>query len=379
MFARRIVAVAIFGMCVAATPRLKAADLKITLPRRSELTPVQRLNREGVEAVRKHDFAKAKEAFYQAYLYDPNDPFTLNNLGYVAELEGQVDRAEHFYALAAKQPTDAVIDTASVSRVQGESFKDELSSIHDLPMQINRGNLEAVRLLSERRAPEADLVLQRTLKLDPNNVFTINNLGVAKEMEGDFPAALQYYSQAARMHSKEPAVVSVNQSWRDKPVSEMAANSAKDLRQRMKALQSPEQQAELFNLRGVSAINRNDWQEADKDFRQAYKLDPYNAFSMNNLGYLSEMSGDMETAQFFYEKAQSAQNAGARVGLASNRAAEGLPLSKVADQSDESVGTKIDQDRLFRQREGGPIELKRRDGSIPGAAAPAQTPNPASH
>ncbi len=379
MFARRILTIAIFGMCAAVAPRLKAADLKITLPKHSELTPVQRLNRDGVEAVRKHDFAKAKEAFYKAYLYDPNDPFTLNNLGYVAELEGQVDRAEHFYALAAKQPTDAVIDMASVSRVKGESFKDELSSIHDVAMQVNRGNLEAVHLLSQRRAPEADLVLQRTLKLDPHNVFTINNLGVAKEMEGDFPAALQYYAQAARMHSKEPVVVSVNESWRDKPVSEMAEESAKRLRERMKTLQSPEQQAELFNLRGVSAINRNDWQEADKDFREAYKLDPYNAFSLNNLGYLSEMSGDMETAQFFYEKAQNAPDASARVGLATNREAEGLPLAKVADQSDANVGTKIDQDRQIRQREGGPIELKRRDGSIPGAPAPAATPNPASH
>jgi len=31
-----------------------AADLKINLPRRSKLTPVQRLNREGVEAIRKN-------------------------------------------------------------------------------------------------------------------------------------------------------------------------------------------------------------------------------------------------------------------------------------------------------------------------------------
>lgn len=375
---RMFLAVAILVMCAEGAPKLKAANLKITLPRHSELTPVQRLNREGVEAVRKHDFEKAKAAFYRAYLYDPNDPFTLNNLGYVAELEGQVDRAEHFYALAAKQPTDAVIDTASVSRVQGESFKDELSSIHDLPMQINRANLEAVRLLSQRRAPEADLLLQRTLRLDSRNVFTINNLGVAKEMEGDFPAALKYYLQAAAMHSKDPVVVSVNQSWRDKPVSEMAAESAKSLRQRMKTEQSPEQQAELLNLRGVSAINRNDWQEADKDFRQAYKLDPNSAFSLNNLGYLSEMNGDMETAQFFYQKAQNAQQADARVGLATNRAAEGLPISRVADQSDENVGTKMDQERAVREREGGPIELRRRDGSVPGAPSPG-APNPSPH
>src|SRR5438105_996310 len=114
----------------------QAGDLKITLPRRSHMTPVQKLNREGVEAVRKHDNRKAEAIFYKAYLLDPDDPFTLNNLGYVAELEGQVDRAQQFYALATKQPTDAVIERASSSRVQGHSIK-EAAAIPNAPIQIN--------------------------------------------------------------------------------------------------------------------------------------------------------------------------------------------------------------------------------------------------
>src|SRR5258706_9350630 len=65
-----------------------AGDLKIPLPQRSKLTPVQRLNREGVDAIRNHRYEKAKALFYKAYLFDPDDPFTLNNLGYVSELEG---------------------------------------------------------------------------------------------------------------------------------------------------------------------------------------------------------------------------------------------------------------------------------------------------
>ena len=52
----------------------RAGDLKITIPRRSILTPVQRLNREGVDAVRKHNLKKAEELFYKAYLLDPTIP-----------------------------------------------------------------------------------------------------------------------------------------------------------------------------------------------------------------------------------------------------------------------------------------------------------------
>src|SRR5579859_6922709 len=100
-------------------PSAQAGDLKINIPKRSKLTPVQRLNREGVEAVRKHNFKKAEKLFYKAYLFDPDDPFTLNNLGYISELQGQLDRAQRFYALAAEQSSEAVISRASAKRVEG--------------------------------------------------------------------------------------------------------------------------------------------------------------------------------------------------------------------------------------------------------------------
>src|SRR6202451_4193697 len=94
----------------------RAGDVTLTLPKRSQLTPVQRLNREGVEAVRKQQYEKAETLFYKAYLYDPGDPFTLNNLGYISELQGQLERAQKFYALSSEQATDAVIDRANAKR-----------------------------------------------------------------------------------------------------------------------------------------------------------------------------------------------------------------------------------------------------------------------
>ena len=60
-----------------ALARAWAADgTVIKIPRRSQLTPVQRLNRDGVDAVKKHDYRNAESLFYKAYLYDPADPFT---------------------------------------------------------------------------------------------------------------------------------------------------------------------------------------------------------------------------------------------------------------------------------------------------------------
>lgn len=370
------IVVIVIGVIVGSTVPLKAGDLKITVPRRSHLTPVQRLNREGVELVAKHQYEKAEAFFYKAYLLDPDDPFTLNNLGYISELQGQVDRAQRFYALAAQQPSDAIIDLASSKRVRGHSVNEALAT--DGPMGLNRENVEAVRLLSQRRAPEADLLLQKALKSDPQNVFTLNNLGVAKEMEGESQEALKYYDKAAATHSDAAAVVTLNRSWRGKQATTMAAQNAKKLRSRLSKQKDSEVELAELNLRGVSAVNRNDLHAAEQDFRGAYALDPNNAFALNNIGYLAEIEGDPETAQFFYDKAESVRGANATVGLATRSSAEGSKLFKVASESDSKVQTMVLQEQQARRQQPGPILLRRRDNTIveEPAAPRATSPQP---
>jgi Flp pilus assembly protein TadD len=347
----------------------QAGDLKITIPRHSPLTPVQRLNREGVEALRKHNYSKAEQLFYKAYLFDPDDAFTLNNLGYISELQGQIDRAQRFYALAAEQSSDAVIDRASVRRVEGRPMKDALA-LTDQPLEINHANVEAVRLLSQGRAPEADLLLQDTLKASPNNVFTLNNMGVAKEMEGEAHEALRYYDEAAAAGSGATAVVTANSTWRGRPVNEMAQQNAKALREYLARTNDVSEQVSELNLRGVSAVNRNDLRAANEDFRNAYKLDPNNAFTLNNIGYVSELEGDRETAQFFYDKARQAGGANATVGVATRRTEEGRKLFAVATDNDARVEDKVTQDRNVVRRQHEPVALRRRDNSIVDESAP---------
>lgn len=355
----------------------QAGDLKITLPKRSHMTPVQRLNQDGVDAIRKHNYEKAETFFYKAYLLDPDDPFTLNNLGYISELKGQIDRAQNFYALARKEASDAAIDKASSPRLEGRTLKEALA-IPDLPLQINHDNVEAVRLLGQGRGPEADLLLQQALKTDPKNIFTLNNMGVAKEMEGESQAALKYYDSAAAMNSDAAAAVTLDRTWRGKRVSEMAAQNARNLRNRMETQMTVETRLAELNARGVSAINRNELNEAEQDFRSAYALDPNNAFAANNIGYVAEIEGDRETAQFFYGKAQALGGANTPVGLATRSSAEGLPLSRVASDSDAKVEAKEQQERDARRQHQEPILLLRRDNSVvqEPAVPPAGTPAP---
>jgi len=369
----------LFGMLVLAitaiplAPHANAGDLKIKIPRRSILTPVQRLNREGVEAVRKHNFSKAEQLFYKAYLYDPEDSFTLNNLGYVAELQGQIDRAQNFYTLAASQPSEAIVDLASAKRVQGRPMSEALK-ITNGPLEVNHANVEAVRLLAQGRAAEADVLLQDALKRDPNNVYTLNNLGAAKEMEGEAEEALNYYAQASQAQSGATAVVTAERGWRGRPISKMADENAKALRDHLSHKNDLAEQVAELNLRGVSAVNRNDLRSAEQDFRKAYALDPNNAFSLNNIGYVSEMQGDQETAQFFYDRARQALGASSVVGVASRSTAQGKKLFAVSDDSASLVDAKVTAERDALRRDNQPVVLRRRDNTVVDETVQPQPP-----
>jgi Flp pilus assembly protein TadD len=350
-------------------------SVTIDIPRHSQLSPVQRLNREGVEAVKKREYEKAEAIFLKAYLYDPSDPFTLNNLGYISELEGQLDRAHKFYELAAEQGCTADIDLSSAKGLEGKPMKAALENLQDLPMRVNRMNVDAMRLLSENRGFEAVALLQEALSLDPHNPFTLNNLGVANETVGDEWNALKYYHAAADEHSSEPIVVTENRSWRGRPVSQMAAASAKRVDKQMQQINPDYVRARMFDLRGVYAENQNDWSAAKEDFLRAYSFDSADAFAINNRGYVAEREGDLESAKFFYEKARKASDSTALVGLSTDGSAEGKTIFAVASDSNHKVDGALEKYSWGRHGQTGPIELTPRDNA-PGQEPPAAPSSP---
>jgi len=378
MFCKRLLLVTAIGIITGgAWHSAQAGDLRIPLPQRSKFTRVQQLNREGVAAIRRHRYEKAKALFYKAYLFDPDDPFTLNNLGYIAELDGKLESSEHFYSLASQRATNAVIDKSSSSQMNGRLVKDVLSSAGDLPMQTNRANVEAIRLLSKERAVEAEILLRRTLSMDPRNAFTLNNMGVAKEMEGEFEEAARYYTAAADVQSPEVVLVSLDKSWYGKLVSEMAASNTRKMRDRLRQLQTEEgaqAKAARLSLRGVAAINRNDLADARQYFQGAYALDPDYAFSLNNIGFLAEMDGDLETANDYYARAREGTRSDARVGLATSRPVEGMKLSAVADENGQQMESRMALQQEAKRRQKRQVHLQERNNKP--IVEPKQPPGP---
>jgi Flp pilus assembly protein TadD len=350
-----------------------AQELRIPLPKKSKFTPVQQLNRDGVAALKKQDIGKAKRLFYKAYLIDPNDPFTLNNLGYVSELEGSLDRAQRYYDQAQANTSEAVIDKSTAEEIQGKTVATVAGHTAEGPLKVNSLNSEALGLLNRDRAPEADLVLQQALKIEPNNPFTLNNMGFAKEKEGELEEAIKYYDRSAAIGSHEPIVIAFNKSWRGRPISEVAARNADNSRKELSKAQDVQDRVARLNVRGVSAMNRNDRKTAREDFQQAYKLDPNNSFAINNMGFLAELEGDKETAQSYYDQAQGAERARQRVMVSTRPELEGRTVGQVAEQSSTLVESTFVASAEAKRRSGAPPALKTRDNR--NVVEPKTTPN----
>jgi Flp pilus assembly protein TadD len=345
-------------------------SIRISIPKRTKPTPVQALNRDGEKAVEKHDYEKAKKLFYKAYLLDPNDPFTLNNLGYIAELDGDVDKAQRFYQLSQEQNSQATVDRSSNDDNKGKTVAAVAGHAQTIGVEANVLNVEAISLLNKDRVAEADAVLQKAIQVDPRNPFTLNNMGYTKEKEGELEQAIKYYHAAANRNSDEPVVVTVNKSWRGRPISKVAADNAKKVQSALKKETTVEAQVARLNQRGVSALNRNDRVTARKYFEQAYKLAPDDAFTLNNMGYVAELNGDRESADFYYAKAKGADNHERHVTLASRREDEGKKLVEVADKNDNKAESSLEAEHERRIRQGKAPVLIERNDHRPVTAAP---------
>ncbi len=102
-------------------------------------------------------------------------------------------------------------------------------------------------------------------------------------------------------------------------------------------------------------------------------LDPNNAFTLNNMGYIAEIEGDRETASYFYAKALEAHQSNVRVATATRKEVEGQKLGVVANINDQAVDAAERTQQELRRRQGAPPALLRRDNTpVVDTAPPAR-------
>ena len=92
------------------------------------------------------------------------------------------------------------------------------------------------------------------------------------------------------------------------------------------------------------------------------------------MGYLAEMDGDRETADYYYDKAEEADQSSMKVAYATRKDVEGMKLSAVAGDSDDAVNKATEEQAAVlscRGRPGGPAIPQQSAGHGAGDSAQA--------
>jgi Flp pilus assembly protein TadD len=117
---------------------------------------VRRLNLSGVSALNRNDLHGARQYFEQAYKIDPENPFVLNNRGYVAEMDGDSETAQVYYEKARLSPqADARVGLATRLDAEGKKLF-EVADQNDQTMDAKMAQLREVR-----RRRSGPIVLKR--------------------------------------------------------------------------------------------------------------------------------------------------------------------------------------------------------------------------
>jgi hypothetical protein len=93
------------------------------------------------------------------------------------------------------------------------------------------------------------------------------------------------------------------------------------------------------------------------------------------MGYISELNGDRESADYYYAKAREANRSSARVALATRKNFQGMRLASVADVNEQSVqDAQEKQLAAIRATGAPPLPLRTRDQAV--VREPATPPQP---
>jgi tetratricopeptide (TPR) repeat protein len=115
------------------------------------------LAQHGVFAANENNWTAARRDFLNAYALDPDSAFSLNNRGYVAEKDGDLETAQFFYAKARKATnSNTRIGLATLGSAEGR----KLSSVAtDSNHQVD-GALEKYSQERRQQTGPAELILR---------------------------------------------------------------------------------------------------------------------------------------------------------------------------------------------------------------------------
>ncbi len=157
---------------------------------------------------------------------------------------------------------------------------------------------EGRALIFERRYPEAQELLERAVRLDPDAAYHWNALGIAALEQASYEQAAAAFRDATRLavhwlYPRHNLALALAQAGQRRAALEVYAQ----------ALNEAPGEGWLLYQRGLLQADLGRTREAERSFRAAAQAQPTLAAPLNALGYLQAEAGHAEAAERLYREA----------------------------------------------------------------------------
>ena len=277
--------------------------------------------------------AQAESTLEQAKRDLPNDPecgLALSNFYYVT---GNLDKAVAEYdALYAGHPSDVMIKKKYVQLLIQTKHFDKAQQLDKEILNANANDTDALVYRSQIQISEGDLndatqTLQTVVTNAPNDSLAHYALGVALNKQGYPERAESEWKSALQLN---PDFLEAERALGDEAMLKGDMSALEDAANQIIRLEpgSPEGYA----LRALCSINRNQFEDAERDVRRAISVAPQSAFGYVQLGNLRFTQKQYSDAAKAYQDAldRNSGSTDALHGLMNTYMAEKQPDQAIA-------------------------------------------------
>ncbi len=226
---------------------------------------------------------------------DPRFAAALILLGDISRKRNNRPEAVEYYKQALKiepqntRVQDILSELSSPSSGRTDELPAAAGSAPDATEAKRRESLEktAVALIGENRLDQAREILENILRLEPDNVDALVNIGTVAYRSGEFALALQHYQKAVRLNPRHAMAFSnmgiayfgLFQKENDRSLLPLA------LQHFNTAIQLDAGLAEAYNGRGAVYLVMNENSKAVLDFQKVIRMKPGDVDAHFNIAY----------------------------------------------------------------------------------------------
>jgi arylsulfatase A-like enzyme/Flp pilus assembly protein TadD len=262
----------------------------------------------ALELVSQNEHVRAQELCREILKKNPRFAAALILLGDISRNQNNRAEAVEFYRQALKiepqnMPLQAIL--SGLAKEMDDHQRDfPAAADSKVTERIDAMAKTALALIADNRLDQARGVLEKILRLDPDNADALVNIGTVNYRSGEFALALKHYQRAIKINPAHALAFSnmgmvyfsLFQRGNDRSYLEPA------LRHFNKSIQLDPNLSDGYNGRGAVYLALNEAEKAIADFKKALQLKPELVDAYFNITYALLQVGRKKEAMDILER-----------------------------------------------------------------------------